>query len=277
MSEDQSTEAPLLRLWNPNVAANWSIVFTPIFGAWIHAKNWRELGDFEKAKNSMYWVYGYAIFALVIGFVPDFPAATSIGVTVFWYTSSAKEQINYVKSGSFYEKKSWLKPILLYLTGVVFFVRVITTLQIATIDEDDLKGTSIEILNGMASENGMGTVCSSVSQLEKQVDGSYHAVAEFSDGDKVKIRIKSEMATVSVEIIEDIIEDDLFINTVKGLVNQILSEEKMNAQCESVTELVELESGIYNAMATLSNGDKVKIKIEHSSQQIYVSLIEDEI
>ena len=85
------------------------------------------------------------------------------------------------------------------------------------------------------------------------------------------------MATVSVEIIEDIIEDDLFINTVKGLVNQILSEEKMNAQCESVTELVELENGIYNAMATLSNGDKVKIKIEHSSQQIYVSLIEDEI
>ena len=59
--------------------------------------------------------------------------------------------------------------------------------------------------------------------------------------------------------------------------SQILSEEKMNAQCESVTELVELEKGIYNAIATLSSGEKVKIKIEHSSQQIYVSLIEEEI
>ena len=277
MSEDQSTEVPLFRLWNPNVAANWSIVFTPIFGAWIHAKNWRELGDFEKAKKSMYWVYGYAVFVLVIGFVPDFPAFSSIAITVFWYTSFAKEQINYVKSGSFYEKKSWLKPIFLYLTGVVFFVGVITTLQIAAIDEDDLKGTSIEILNKIASDNDVGTVCWSVTQLEKQDDGSYHAVAEFSDGDKVKIRITREMATVSVEIIEDIIEDDLFIDTVKGLVSQILSEEKMNAQCESVTELVELEKGIYNAIATLSSGEKVKIKIEHSSQQIYVSLIEEEI
>ena len=154
---------------------------------------------------------------------------------------------------------------------------IITTLHIASIDEDDLKGTSIEILNEIASDNDMGTECWSVTQLEKQDDGSYHAVAEFSDGDKVKIRIMREMATVSVEIIEDIIEDDLFMDTVKGLVSQILSEEKMNAQCESVTELVELEKGIYNAIATLSSGEKVKIKIEHSSQQIYVSLIEDEI
>jgi hypothetical protein len=27
-------------LWNPMVAVGWSILFTPVFGAWILSKNW---------------------------------------------------------------------------------------------------------------------------------------------------------------------------------------------------------------------------------------------
>lgn len=33
-----------ITLWNPNAAVNWSVLFTPIFGAWIQAKNWKALG-----------------------------------------------------------------------------------------------------------------------------------------------------------------------------------------------------------------------------------------
>ena len=27
-------------LWNPNTAANWSFLFSPLFGAYLHALNW---------------------------------------------------------------------------------------------------------------------------------------------------------------------------------------------------------------------------------------------
>ena len=45
---------------------------------------------------------------------------------------------------------------------------------------------------------------------------------EFSDGDKVKIMIKNEFHSPNVQVIEDIIEDDLLINTVMRLVDQIM-------------------------------------------------------
>jgi predicted amidophosphoribosyltransferase len=27
-------------IWNPNAASNWSLVFTPAFGSYLHARNW---------------------------------------------------------------------------------------------------------------------------------------------------------------------------------------------------------------------------------------------
>ena len=41
------------KLWNPNAATLWSLLFSPVFGAWIHAKNWEELGNEEESRNSM--------------------------------------------------------------------------------------------------------------------------------------------------------------------------------------------------------------------------------
>ena len=39
-------------LWNPNAAANWSLLFSPAFGAFVHMKNWQALGEPEKAANA---------------------------------------------------------------------------------------------------------------------------------------------------------------------------------------------------------------------------------
>lgn len=38
-------EAAAIALWNPNAAANWSLLFTPLFGAYLHMLNWRSLGE----------------------------------------------------------------------------------------------------------------------------------------------------------------------------------------------------------------------------------------
>ena len=52
-------------LWNPTVAANWSLLFSPILGAWLHAKNWAALGNEVKEKQSMYWVRWGAVGLLL--------------------------------------------------------------------------------------------------------------------------------------------------------------------------------------------------------------------
>ena len=59
------TDKKPVTLWNPNVAACLSILFTPIFGAWIHAKNWENLGKDKEKKWSMLFVYGLIIVTLL--------------------------------------------------------------------------------------------------------------------------------------------------------------------------------------------------------------------
>ena len=40
-------------LWNPQTAAVLSLVLSPAFGAWIHAENWRILGNEKRAQQNI--------------------------------------------------------------------------------------------------------------------------------------------------------------------------------------------------------------------------------
>ena len=108
------------KLWNPQAAVIWSFLFSPAFGAWLHSTNWNELGEYQKAKCSKIWFYGYLIFCLVDVILENFFSAPEhldliFGFTVFaiWYFSSAREQVKYLKNRKiYYVKKSWGKPIL---------------------------------------------------------------------------------------------------------------------------------------------------------------------
>jgi hypothetical protein len=131
-SDDNQDAAlpPKVSLWNPNAATMWSLVFTPLFGAWIHAKNWTALGDNEKVAKSMYWAYG-AIAILVLNlFTTKGVAWLSLVYLLVWNFILGKQQIKYVKEkyGDTYDKKSWVKPIgigvgafLVYILIIVFF------------------------------------------------------------------------------------------------------------------------------------------------------------
>lgn len=120
-------------LWNPNAAASWSLLFTPLFGSLIHMKNWEAMGEKEKAATSRMWVYASLFFlALVVLSVllPDsrkldvlFRGA-GIGLLVGWYYSSGKAQNAFVlaRFGHNYPRKGWAKPLLLALAAVVAFM-----------------------------------------------------------------------------------------------------------------------------------------------------------
>jgi len=60
-------------LWNPNAAAMWSLLLSPAFGAYLHAANWRSLGNQHRAAANMGWFWltvGVLVFSLATPFLP---------------------------------------------------------------------------------------------------------------------------------------------------------------------------------------------------------------
>ena len=134
-SEINNTQ-PALELWNPEAAACWSLVFTPVFGSIIISKNWRRIGNTEEATYAKNWVY-ISLIAILGSIVLQFTSlAGSIGqflpivFLLLWYFCSAKRQAKYLKNESVvYQKKSWFKPLAIsspvLLTG--FLLTTIST------------------------------------------------------------------------------------------------------------------------------------------------------
>jgi hypothetical protein len=119
-------------LWNPNAAANWSLLFSPIFGAYLHATNWRTLGKPEKATANLVWLWVTVAF-LVINFgtlfvpqsraIADFMKIAGIGTLLGWYFTQGRPQATYVNAlPGGYLKRSWAAPIGIGAAGLVTYV-----------------------------------------------------------------------------------------------------------------------------------------------------------
>ena len=124
-------------LWNPNAAANWSLLFSPILGTWLHMLNWRALGETERAESAKTWLLattlllvgmslGGALMPLsgLVGLRP----IVSFVLLIAWYFGSARPQANWVKEhyGNRYPRRGWTQPLLgalvLWIAGAVLFV-----------------------------------------------------------------------------------------------------------------------------------------------------------
>jgi hypothetical protein len=127
-------------IWNPNSAANWSLLFTPAFGAYLHMKNWEALGEPTKASVAKVWVLATLLalagITLAATFLPNSRSLDGVSRTVgfvllvSWYFSSGRSQAEYVKSryGKDYPRRSWGKPLLLgclALAGFFVFILIV--------------------------------------------------------------------------------------------------------------------------------------------------------
>jgi len=133
-------------IWNPNSAANWSLIFSPAFGAYLHMKNWEALGEPAKASVAKVWVLvtllaiaGTTVAAAVL---PNSRSLDGVSrmvgfvLLLSWYFSSARSQAEYVKSryGKDYPRRSWGKPLLLgclALVGFIAFIAVVSLVAAA--------------------------------------------------------------------------------------------------------------------------------------------------
>jgi hypothetical protein len=97
-------------IWNPNAAANWSLLFSPAFGAFVHMLNWDALKESEKAAAAKAWFVASLLILLVyLGlalWLADARSANSVTRSVgfvyllVWYFAAGRSQATYVK-GSF--------------------------------------------------------------------------------------------------------------------------------------------------------------------------------
>lgn len=142
-SPGASASPSTIELWNPNAAALWSLIFTPVFGAWLHALNWRTLGDKERETASMAWVYGggalLVLSLLIEVLVPKGSSGDSVSQTIgfvfllAWYFGSARAQAKLVKEkfGGSFTRKSWRKPLLMGFAG--FGIYIVLMVAIAAV------------------------------------------------------------------------------------------------------------------------------------------------
>jgi len=106
-------------VWNPNALANWSILLTPLFGAYFVTENYKAMGLSKEAKKSMEWFYiGIAVMLSPILLSAVFPVAGFIVALIAyviylisWYFLSARKQHGVVMAayGKNYERQPWGK------------------------------------------------------------------------------------------------------------------------------------------------------------------------
>jgi hypothetical protein len=123
-------------IWNPNSAANWSLLFSPAFGAFLHMKNWQALGEPAKASVARVWMIVTLLAivgtSLAAALLPNAKILDGISriigfiLLVSWYFSSGRGQAEYVKSryGADYPRRGWGKPLVLALLALVAFIVV---------------------------------------------------------------------------------------------------------------------------------------------------------
>jgi hypothetical protein len=121
-------------LWNPTAAGAWSLLFSPIFGAFLHMQNWKALGRPEKAAASKKWMLGSIVFlvAMMLStlFLPESRVMDKAGnlgslvLLIVWYYAIGKSQQTYVAArfGKTYPRRGWAVPL---VVALAIFVAVI--------------------------------------------------------------------------------------------------------------------------------------------------------
>ncbi len=191
-------------LWNPTVAANLSLFFSPIFGAIIHANNWKVLGFPDRAAANRNWIWIYLIFTLlfmvVICLVPEGPISGPVMMflpitpLIGWYWIEGKKQIRYVRGqfGKGYQRRRWRKPIFIAWVLAAIFNVTLALIFLATFTVEPPSGEDIadhirpSLTPQVRTMFGVPRGRIKNLTLERTEDDRFEGTFEFHHGDDVR-------------------------------------------------------------------------------------------
>jgi len=126
-------------LWNPSAAARWSLLFTPVFGAFLHMRNWQALGAEVEARQSRNWIIFNVAFLLVVAVLPDSRAVDvlsrigGLAVLIAWYAGLGRAQTRLVaqRYGKGYPRRGWARPLLCAFFIMIVWIAVLIGMAVA--------------------------------------------------------------------------------------------------------------------------------------------------
>jgi hypothetical protein len=120
-------------VWNPSIAACWSVIFTPAFGSYLLMRNWEALGDQRQAEASRKWF----VFSLGLLAVRLLSAAVNTRLNsqsnlmlwvswawlLVWWVGAAAPQARLVRArfGADFPRHGWDYALLLALGGGIAY------------------------------------------------------------------------------------------------------------------------------------------------------------
>lgn len=195
-SGKNETADPKLHLWNPNAAANWSLLFTPAFGAYLHAANWTTLGDAKRANENRRWIWitvAFLLFNILTIFFPTSPSIdyvlriVSLLILIYWYFGTAKPQINLVKKkfGNQYTRRSWWMPLFAGMGAIGLYFAACFAISVRVTEPELPSCASTEVVQ-LLDEVIRSTP---VGETTKSIDGhrevSFDRIANVRHGECV--------------------------------------------------------------------------------------------
>lgn len=125
--------SPGMALWNPSVAACWSVVFTPAFGAWLLMRNWEVLGERRQAAAARMW-FVFSVGLLAVRLISGALNARlnsqsnlllwfSWGYLLAWWIAAAAPQARLVRArfGADFPRQGWDYALLLAVAGGIAY------------------------------------------------------------------------------------------------------------------------------------------------------------
>lgn len=113
-----------IALWNPTAAVLWSLLLSPMIGAWLLKRNWTLLGHADKARQAHHWLvgmiflhaahFGWAVGTIVWELDLNLPWWTGTAVWGVWAVLAGYPQISHVDEhhGETYPRRSFAAPLL---------------------------------------------------------------------------------------------------------------------------------------------------------------------
>lgn len=116
-------------LYNPAAAAAWSLLFTPVFGAWCILQNCKSLNDRRGVSRARQWIAGLTAVMILLMFLPSnlMDKLGSCLLLLIWLWGHWRPHAGKIgETVPEYRKKGWLRPIFC-VCGLLFLIALLGT------------------------------------------------------------------------------------------------------------------------------------------------------